>query len=50
MEHITLLIIICSWLFVVAVCLDKMLNIIITAYYDYINNKKLKRFKKSLKK
>ncbi len=50
MEHIILLIIICTWLFVIAVCLDKMLNIIITAYYDYINNKKLKRFKKSLKK
>ena len=49
MEHITLLIIICTWLFVVAVCLDKMLNIIITAYYNYINNKKLNRFKDKLK-
>ena len=49
MEHLTLLIIICVWLFVVAVCLDKMLNIIITAYYNYINNKKLKRFKDNLK-
>ena len=49
MEHITLLIIICTWLFVVAVCLDKMLNIIITAYYYYINNKKLIRFKDKLK-
>jgi len=49
MEHITLLIVICVWLLVVAVCLDKMLNIIITAYYDYINNKKLKRFKDNLK-
>ena len=49
MEHISFLIIICSWLFVMVVCLDKMLNIIITAYYDYINNKKLKRFKDKLK-
>ncbi len=49
MEHITLLIIICSWMFVVAVCLDKMLNIIIRSYYNYINNKKLKRFKDKLK-
>ena len=49
MEHITLLIIICTWMFVVAVYLDKMLNIIIRSYYDYINNKKLKRFKDNLK-
>ena len=43
-------IIIIIWLFVVFVCLDGMFTIIITWYHDYKNNKKLKRFKKSLKK
>jgi len=46
MEFLTLLIIICSWLLVVAVCVDAIFNIVLKAYYDYINNKKLKRSKK----
>jgi len=46
MEYLTFLIIICSWMFVVVVCVDAMFNIVLKAYYDYINNKKLKRSKK----
>jgi hypothetical protein len=46
MEHLTFLIIICSWLFVVVVCVDAIFNIVLRSYYDYINNKKLKRSKK----
>ena len=44
-----LFIIFVIWLFVVIVCLDGIFTIIVTWYYDYKNNKKLKQLKKDLK-